>query len=121
MPKKRLWYSYSHGAMGILILTNVANHHAWTPIVLLMSARNLLMTLGSWWEFLIHAERKRSKQAVWGKEILTFSFVHPVGLPHSIHLPASEIPAFPPCSGFKGCGQSLGVCSQKCQCARCCI
>ena len=27
MPKKRLWYSYSHGAMGIMILANVANHH----------------------------------------------------------------------------------------------
>jgi len=27
MPKKRLWYSYSHGTMGILILANVANHH----------------------------------------------------------------------------------------------
>src|SRR5882724_8991809 len=47
--------------------------NAWTPIVLLMSARNLLMTLGSWRAFLIHAERLRSKQAVWGKEILTFS------------------------------------------------
>src|SRR5882724_708421 len=35
-------------------------------------------------------------------EILTFSFVHPVGLPHSTHHPASGFPTFPPCSGLQG-------------------
>src|SRR5882724_9504449 len=75
---------------------------AWTPIVLLMSARNALITFGSLRAFLIHGERGKYKQAVWRKEILTFSFLHPLGLPHSIHLPASAFPTFPACSGLQG-------------------
>src|SRR5882724_3367102 len=67
-----------------------------------MSARNALITFRSLRAFLIHEERWKSKQAVWRKEILTFSFLHPVGLPHSIHLPASAFPAFPAFSGLQG-------------------
>src|SRR5882724_5023970 len=37
---------------------------AWTPIVLLMSARNSLMTLGSFWAFLEHGERHEDSSGV---------------------------------------------------------
>jgi len=84
-----------------------------------MSARNLLMTL---WKLVGIPDTCREiklKQAVWRKEITYFLFCSSGGrflIP--FNLPASEIPDFPPCSGFKGCGQILEVCSPKCRCAR---
>src|SRR5882672_7361318 len=39
---------------------------AWTPIVLLISARNVLMTLGSLRAFLIHGERHEDQSRLYG-------------------------------------------------------
>jgi len=52
-------------------------------------------------------QRDKIKQLSGGRDTY-FLFCSSGGLPHSIHLPAVEIPAFPPCSGLQGCGQSLG-------------
>src|SRR5882724_7114146 len=47
-------------------------------------------------------ERDMKIQVGCVKVILTFSFVHLVDLPHSIHQPVSAFPAFPPSSGLQG-------------------
>src|SRR5882672_9044118 len=103
MPKKWLWCSHSHGAMGILIFAYVSHHHesldTYCPLDVSQEFfddfRKVLGISDTWIEMKI-------KVGCLEDEIPTFSFVHPVGLPHSIHLPASASPTFPPCSGLQG-------------------
>src|SRR5882724_4228548 len=69
---------------------------AWTPIVLLMSARNDLMTLGSLWAFLQHGERHEDSSGVCGEGDTYFLFCSEGG-PSSFHSSARVcIPCFSP-------------------------
>src|SRR5882672_4511446 len=84
---------------------------AWTPIVLLMSARNVLMTLGSLREFLIHGERHEDQSGLSGgmRYLLSLLFIQwafliPFVFQILHHLLVLLTQA------FNSCGQSLGVC-----------
>src|SRR5882672_6689769 len=95
---------------------------AWTPIVLLMSARNVLMTLGSLWVFLIHGERHEDQSGLSGgmRYLLSPLFIQWAFLiPFICQL--LHHPLFLLAQAFKGCGQSLRVCGQICCCPWCCI
>src|SRR5467141_5045142 len=95
---------------------------AWTPIVLLMSARNVLMTLGSLRAFLIHGERHEDQSGLSGamRYLLSLLFIQWAFLIPFI-CQFLHLPPFLLAQAFKGCGQSLGVCSQICGCPHCCI
>src|SRR5882724_4638102 len=88
--------SHSHDTMGVLIFAHVSHHHesldTHCPLDVSQECFDDFQKLAgipdTWGEMKI-------QQAVWRKEILTFSFLHLVGLPHSIHLPGSAFPAFP--------------------------
>jgi len=96
--------------MGVIIFTYIPPiMKAWTPLSL-MSARNALMTLEAC-GIPSHGERHEDSSGCGRKVILTFSFVQR----WTFLIPFVSsicIPAFPPCSGFKGCGQCLGYASR---------
>src|SRR5882724_3645587 len=95
---------------------------AWTPIVLLMSARNALMTLGSLWAFLQHGERHEDSSGVCEGRSYVLSLLFR-GWTFLIPFVSKGLhsPLFLLAQAFKGCGQTLGVCCQICWCPRCCI
>src|SRR5882724_10495342 len=95
---------------------------AWTPIVLLMSARNSLMNLGSLWAFLKHGERHEDPSGVCEGRIyllsllfILWAFLIPF-ISQCLHSPLFLL-----AQALKGCGQSLGVCFQICWCPQGCI
>src|SRR5882672_7972491 len=81
---------------------------AWTPIVLLMSARNFLMTLGRFQAFLIH-DRDEDQSELSGRMryLLSLLFVQWAFLiPFICQL--LHLPPFLLAQAFKGCGQASG-------------
>src|SRR5882724_5303650 len=95
---------------------------AWTPIVLLMSAMNALITFGRLQAFLIHGERHEYPSGVSGgwRYLLSLLFIQWAFLIPLIGQLLDHL-LFLLTQAFKGGGKCLRVCSQIGWSPRCCI
>src|SRR5882724_1846045 len=103
MPKKWLWCSHSHGAMGVLILANISHHHesldTHCPLDVSQECfedfRKLVGIPDKWGEMKIKGGCLEE-----GDTYLLFCSS---GGPSSFHSSASFcIYSLPPCSGLQG-------------------